>query len=254
MGTTTCASCNAKCGDGTADVRAPNKSDPIYVAMCKILCETRKEICEGDPRHKGKAASQVAEAKAAQSQGLQQAIDKSHPGATKAVNQHRYVRFDNAPKSWDRVKVGKEVVERHLDTVIRQIEKQAARAVATKVGKAAARSWLKLVPILNIASTAYDVYDLASTGVEVYQQIKQARANFTGDVYSVRPDVAVVGENGQLKDIYDFKFDGDDWQPGQKEMYDADLKASGAGDVEAKAVNSKTCGCDGPAVVPRTGG
>lgn len=62
-----------------------------------------------------------------------------------------------------------------------------------------------------------------------------------------------MGENGQLQDIYDFKFDGDDWQDGQKEMYDADLKASGRDDVEAMAVNSATCGCDGPSFVPRTG-
>lgn len=251
MGTTACATCDAKCGNGTATVRPPNSGDPIYVAMCRILCETRKEMCEG--LHKGKRASDVAEGKAKTSQTLQNAIDGKHPGATKAINKHRYVRYDNAPRSWNRTKVAKEVVDRHLDNVIRQIEKQAARVVATKVGKAAARSWLKLVPVLNILSTAYDVYDLASTGVDIYQQITNARAQFNGDVYSVRPDVAVMGENGQLKDIYDFKFDGDGWQPGQKEMYDADLRASGNDGVEAKAVDSRTCGCDGPSVVPRTG-
>lgn len=250
MGTTACATCDAKCGSGTASVKPPNSRDPIYVAMCRILCETRKEMCEG--QHKGKRASEVAEGKAQRSQGLQDAIDRRHPGSTKAINRHRYVRYDNAPRSWNRAKVAKEVIDRHLDNVIRQIEKQGARLVATKVGKAAARSWLKLVPILNIVSTAYDVYDLASAGYDIYDQIRQARAQFNGDVYSVRPDVAVMGENGQLKDIYDFKFDGDEWQPGQKEMYDKDLRDSGSGE-QAKAVDSAQCGCDGPAVVSRTG-
>ena len=62
------------------------------------------------------------------------------------------------------------------------------------------------------------------------------------DVYSARPDVAVMGGNGQSKDIYDLKFDGDDWQPGQKEMYDADLKAYGNKNGKAGVVNSSDCG------------
>lgn len=251
MGTTACATCDAKCGNGTASVKPPNNRDPIYVAMCKILCETRKEMCEG--KHKGKTASSVAEGKAKNSPDLQRAVNRRYPKSTAAVNKQRYVRYDNALKSWNRTKVAKEVIERHLDNVIRQIEKQAAKAVATKVGKAAARSWLKLVPVLNVISTAYDVYDLASTGVDIYQQIKQARAQFSGDVYSIRPDVAVMGENGKLQDIYDFKFDGDDWQPGQQEMYNKSLDDSGAR-ARAKAVNSDACGCDGPSFVPRTGG
>ena len=61
-----------------------------------------------------------------------------------------------------------------------------------------------------------------------------------------------MGENGQFKGIYDFKFDGDKWQPGQEEMYNKDLQDSDAG-TQAQSVNSVDCGCDGPATVPRTG-
>ncbi len=51
-----------------------------------------------------------------------------------------------------------------------------------------------------------------------------------------------MGGNGQSKDIYDLKFDGDDWQPGQKEMCDADLKADGNKNGKAGVVNSSDCG------------
>lgn len=247
MTTKACAVCDAKCGNGTANVDASKRSDPIYQAMCKILCETRKEMCEG--KHKGKTASQVAEAKAANSPDLKRAVG---PNSKVAVNKHRYVRFDNAPRSWNRVKVAKEVLDRHLDTAMRQINKQAQRMVATKVAKAAARSWLKLVPILNIASTVYDIYDIGSAGYDVYKQLEAAKKSYSGDVYSVRPDVAVTGQNGQLEKIYDFKFDGDKWQDGQRELYNKDLADSGSKST-AQDVNSRTCGCDGPAVVPRTG-
>jgi hypothetical protein len=249
-GSTACATCNADCGNGTATVRSRLASDPIYVAMCRILCETRKEMCEG--RHRGRTASQVAEQKARNSPDLQRAINRRYPGATSAVNQHRYVRFDNADPSWGRTPVSRDVINRHLDNVLAQIRRQAARTAATKVGRAAARSWMKLVPILNVVSTAYDVYDLASTGVDVYNQIQQARAQFSGNVYSIRPDVAVMGQNGQLQDIYDFKFDGDGWAPGQQQMYNQDLQNSGSSQT-AKSVNSEDCGCDGPRTVPRTG-
>lgn len=125
--------------------------------------------------------------------------------------------------------------------------------MATRAGRAAARSWLKIVPILNVISTAYDVYDIGSAGVDMLQQIRAARENFAGDVYRIRPDVAVTGPNGQLQATYDFKFDTDDWQPGQEELYREDLRYSGAANPEPQRVDSATCGCDGPARINSTG-
>lgn len=61
-----------------------------------------------------------------------------------------------------------------------------------------------------------------------------------------------MGENEQFQDIYDFKFDCDNWQPRQQEMYNKSLDDSGTR-ARAKAVNSEDCGCNGPSFVPRTG-
>lgn len=85
------------------------------------------------------------------------------------------------------------------------------------------------------------------------QQIRAAREQFSGDVYRIRPDVAVTGPNGQLQATYDFKFDTDDWQPGQQEMYAEDLKNSGAANTEPQKVDTETCGCDGPGRVNTAG-
>ncbi|WP_127044970.1 hypothetical protein [Pseudorhodobacter sp. E13] len=219
------------------------------------LCEVRKEFCEG--RHRGKTQSSVAEERARNSPELRRAIQNhSDPrirGGESAVNRERYVRYDNADPNWNRRRVDPRTIQNHLDNIERQIRRQGARILATRAGQAAARSWLKIVPILNIISTAYDVYDIASAGVDIVQQIQAAREQFSGDVYRIRPDVAVTGPNGQLQAAYDFKFDTDDWQPGQQELYAQDLRNSGAANPEPQSVNAVDCGCDGPARINSAG-
>jgi hypothetical protein len=63
----------------------------------------------------------------------------------------------------------------------------------------------------------------------------------------------VTGPNGQLQGIYDFKFDGDDWNGGQYEMYEQDLVDSGAANQTPQKGDSATCGCDGPGRVNSKG-
>lgn len=250
-----CPTCRGNCGNGSTNVDASKRDDPIYVALCRTLCEVRKEFCER--RHPGQTQSSVAEQRARDDPRLRQAI-RDHPdprirGGDSAVNRQRYVRYDNADPNWNRRKVDPRTIQNHLDNIERQIRRQGARILATRAGRAAARSWLKLVPVLNIISTAYDVYDIASAGVDIVQQIRAAREQFSGDVYRIRPDVAVTGPNGQLQATYDFKFDTDDWQPGQQEMYAEDLRNSGAANPDPQQVDSVTCGCDGPARVNTAG-
>lgn len=250
-----CPTCPRNCGTGRTNVTPSKRDDPIYVALCTTLCQVRKEFCEG--RHRGKTQSNVAEQRARNSPELRRAI-QNHPdarirGGNSAVNRERYVRFDNADPRWNRRRVDPRTIQNHLNNIERQIRRQGARVMATRAGRAAARSWLKIVPILNVISTAYDVYDIASAGVDIVQQIRAARENFAGDVYRIRPDVAVTGPNGQLQATYDFKFDTDSWGPGQEELYAEDLRNSGAANTEPQSVNSRDCGCDGPARINSTG-
>jgi hypothetical protein len=247
-----CKGCDEKCGKGAANVPPPKNTDGVFVALCKIACETRSEICKG--KHKGKKPSSVAESKAKNDPRLQKAIDKRYKkigGGKAAVNKGRFVKYNNMPSAWKRAKVAQKTLDRQLDKIEKQIKKKATKLMATKAAKKAASSWMKFVPILNVVSTAYDVYDLASTGYDIYDQFKQAREQFSGDVYRTRPDVAIEGPNGKLQDIYDFKMDNpetgyqDKWQRGQEQLYRRDLKDSTGVGKDPNVVSCKSCGCDG---------
>jgi hypothetical protein len=242
MGNKSCAVCNQDCGKGKANLKS---SDDIKVALCKIFCETRKEICEG--KHKGKKHSQVAEDKAKTDKRLQKAASRN--GGRAAVNKQRFVKYDNMPKSWNRAKVTQAALDRQLDKIEKQLKKKAGKVLATKAAKKAATAWMKFVPVLNVLSTAYDVYDFASSGVELYQDFQKARQAFSGDVYRTRPDIAIEGANGKLDSIYDFKFDGDKWQDGQRELYEKDLKDSGNSGATVNEISTTECKCDGPKTV-----
>lgn len=80
----------------------------------------------------------------------------------------------------------------------------------------AGRSWLKLVPGLNVLSTIYGVVDLAMTAADIYSMVKGADM-IMDKAIKIQPDFAVMDENGALEKIYDFKFDDpdtwylDDW-------------------------------------------
>lgn len=251
----TCPTSRQNCGNGASNPARHRQGDPIYMSLCRIMCQVRKEFCEG--RHRGKTQSQVAEDRAKTDGRLRGAIqnnaDRRIRGGQPQVNSQRYVRYDNMPRRWGRTPVSPETIRRHLDNIESQIRRRGARIMATKAGRAAARSCIKLVPILNVISTAYDVYDIGSAGIEIVQEIRQARQQLSGDIYRVRPDVAVEGANGQLQSIYDFKFDGDQWQEGQEELYRKSLQDSNAADQRPHQVNSAECGCDGPANI-RSGG
>ena len=245
-----CKACQQKCGKGKSTPKG--KADATKKALCKILCVVRMEMCQG--KHKGKKASNIAEKRArADAKNPKSALGKATKGKNVAVNKGRYVKYPGAKKSWGRKALGKQALDRQLKKIEAQMKKKVGKVLATKAAKKAATAWLKFVPILNVASTLYDVYDFASTGKQMYDQVQAARKAMSGnDVFRTRPDVAIQGKNGQLEKIYDFKFDGDKWQPGQKEMYDKDLKDSGSG-TTAEEVNSQNCGCDGPKTVARTG-
>jgi hypothetical protein len=236
-----CADCGA-CGSGLPTAKGLTT---IQQALCVIFCEVRKEFCEG--KHKGKKKSTVAREKVGKSNALNRAIaSKYGKGAAAIAEKMRMVPFKNAPKSWGRSPLSGDALKRHLkplrDKLMAEVKEKLTKTLVKKV----ATGWMKLVPILNVLSTAYDVYDIASTGYDLYKSVDAAMKQYGGDIFRVNPDIAVEGPNGQLKEIHDFKFDGDKWQPGQKELYDKALKDSGSNGT-AGEISQQTCKCDGAA-------
>lgn len=238
--------CKNKCGNGTASPKI-NKGDPVYAALCEILCETRKEFCEG--KHKGKKRGQVAEEKASKSQKLKNAIGK---GKSPLINKQRLIKYPNMPKSWARSALSPENLAKQLDSMKRQFGELVAKKLGEKAVKKLATAWARFIPIVGWGLAAYDAYDIVTTGKQIYDDWDRIKSQFSGDdVYRTRPDVAIADENGRLNDIYDFKLDNpntgfeDDWNDGQKEMYDKALKDDGSSNT-AKVVDAEKCGCDLP--------
>lgn len=236
--TNPCPTCG-KCGKGVPTA----KNNGIKNELCIIFCEIRKEICEG--KHKGKKPSSVAREKVGKSGALKKAVSGKYKGASAVAEKMRMVPYKNMPKGWGRSPMSQAAINRHLKPLRDQLVSQVKKTLAKKAVQKVATGWMKLVPVLNVLSTAYDVYDIASTGYDLYKSVDKALSAYGGEVYRVRPDVAIEGADGSLKEIHDFKFDGDKWQPGQKELYDKSLKDAGA-NGQAQEVSQATCKCDGP--------
>lgn len=243
-----CSTCNNGCGNGVAQTSRP---DPVFRAMCAILCEVRTEACRGllkpDPGKKNVQLSRIAEERARKSGALQSAIQRKYgAGALGKVAQQRMVPF--AGKIANRAAASADAVKRYLAPIRDRIMREAAEAVGKKLAKKAATAWIKFVPVLNVLSTAYDIYDLASTGYDIYKMVDEQLGKFKGNVYESFPDLAIEGPDGKLKDIYDFKFDGDRYRNDQDKLYNEAMKQEGVQnpDVDKNGtVSPTTCDCDG---------
>lgn len=221
-------------------------TDPIMKELCKIFCETREEWhkCKATGSKSCTKPSKVAEGKLNKALGnkgssLAKALGKKVGAAERTFFATADKMFEGARKIYDKTGMEK--------AIKRQVERYVGKELLEKGAKMAGRSWLKVVPGLNVLSTIYDVVDLAMTAGEIYSMVKGADAIMDNAV-KIKPDFAVMDENGALEKIYDFKFDDpatgyqDDWDEKrmQKQAYDKALPA----DTEAKAVDNKTCQCD----------
>lgn len=243
-----CSTCNKGCGNGVAQTRRP---DPVFREMCAILCKVRTEACQGilkpDPGKKNVQLSRIAEERAKFSRELNKAItDKYGAGALGRVAEQRLVPF--AKNIAGRAAASADKIKRYLAPIRDRIMREAANALGRKAAKKVATAWMKFVPILNVLSTPYDIYDLASTGYDIYKMIDEQLGKFKGNVYETFPDLAVEGSDGKLKDIYDFKFDGDRYRNEQDKLYDEAMRSDGVQNPDVKSngtVSPSTCECDG---------
>ncbi len=133
------------------------------------------------------------------------------------------------------------------DKMRRTFFKNASQILGRKAMQKVATIWTRAIPVLGWAMTAYDVYDAATTAVDLWKMFKESdvvqdlrkKAEAGYKIFEARPDVVL--ETGNKTDaIYDFKFGKDKWNKGQKELYDDILDGA---DTEAEAVNEERCMC-----------
>lgn len=219
----------------------------VMKELCKIFCQTREEwhACKrrgGQCPKPSEVAKQRTNTALSRRNGpLSRAIGQRYPGAVGRAEKAFYATadklFDGARKIYDRAGLER--------AIKRQVDKLIKRKIVQKATKMAGKAWLKLVPGLNVISTIVDVADAVYTGYEIYDMIKKSDM-IMDQAIKVVPDVAIEGPNGELLDIYDYKFDDpatgyqDDWQNKQKQE-EAYRKASGQ---QPKKVDNATCACD----------
>lgn len=243
-----CKTCPS-CGSGVPGASLP---DPVKAELCVVFCQARKEFCELQKAgKKTPRPSKIAEEKMKDPKTqarMEKALAKTGrfpKGVTAIPEKPHAVPWNKpVPASWKkRVPMSGERLKRMLapmrDKIEREIREKVAKVMAKKLAKKAATAWLKFIPVVNVISTAYDIYDLASTGYDLYKMIDEAMSKFSGKVFEIRPDVSISGPDGTLHDTYDFKFDGDslDNNPGQAELY---KEATGK---DVKIISQETCKC-----------
>jgi hypothetical protein len=150
---------------------------------------------------------------------------------------------DIQPGNWGRKPLEGEELERMKRNMREKLTRAGKEILTDKAKQKLKRAWLKFIPIVNVISTAIDVVDIISTTADVIKMVDEAMKVFNDPVFKTFPDVAIDGPDGQLKDIYDFKFSGDKWQRGQKELYNQALKDAGASG-NAEAISPGNCQCD----------
>lgn len=241
---TGCATCS-DCGKG---IPTGGKT-LVEKELCVVFCQARKEYCELRKTGKTKPRpSEIASEKMkdpATKARMRRALERSGlpKGASALSEKPRPVAWNKpVPKSWNRAPMTGARLQRMLAPVRERVERQVRatveKVIAGKLAKKAATAWLKFIPVINVISTAYDIYDIASTGYDLYKMVDEAMSKYSGKVFEIRPDVTIQNPDGSAAQIYDFKFEGDRWRNGQKELYD-----EAVGQNNDKAINQEGCKC-----------
>lgn len=216
--------------------------DAILDALCVIFCESRDEWhrCRAKPPagncdKPSKIAQRKAQAALDQpGSELRKAMSRRFPGAVGAAERSLYAAGDRA------LDAGRKFYTQSglKDALRRAVRKAVTEAGINRAKAMGKRFWVKMVPGLNIISTALDVY---MTAQDIYDIIKMADS-FMDDAVRIQPDFSVLDKDGGVAEIYDFKFDADPYQDSfsdsQKRLYQ---NVTGKPPVE---VNNATCKCD----------
>ncbi len=207
--------------------------DPLLYALCQVFCETLEAMGEGANKKPGKYSEM------AKKLGRGKYDNALNSAAKKALGKGSKVALERTAK----VAVKKGLVDgtkrvaKSAAYLERKFRNSALKAAGGKLAKGAAKKvFLKFIPIVNVASTAWDIYELGSAAYDVSKSVASFMKNY--DVFKIQPDAMFTGPNGNVT-IYDYKFPGDSFanNPGQEDLY----RAAGGG-KKPKVVDKKACG------------
>jgi hypothetical protein len=137
-------------------------------------------------------------------------------------------------------KIIKESKELAMKTAAKMLGKRAAQ----KAAKKAATIWLKAIPIANVISTAYDVYDYGKLAYDGYKLVSDLMSkeiqSRLGGLVEANPDLGIFDDKGNLVDAFDYKNEvtGDRWRDAQDKIL---FDATGVTPTVINAANCNNC-------------
>lgn len=229
-------------------------NDPVMAALCKIFCREREkwQKCRGTkpcPRPSTTAKHATQDALDNPKSPLSKAMARKYPGAFGAAEKSLYTAADALGETARKV-----YTKTGLENALKRAARKASRNAALRTaGRLTKRAWFKLVPGLNILGTALDIYEGAVLLKDIYGAISNA-SNLMDNAVRVVPDYSVIGPDGSVQEIYDFKFDApktdtmqayqDTFSNEQSQLYE-----QLTGD-EPVALDKNTCECDAGKSLP----
>ncbi|ABD55932.1 DUF4150 domain-containing protein [Jannaschia sp. CCS1] len=249
---------NAMSGQTGQIERVFDTGDPVLDALCEIFCEVREEWqeCRRNPPSRGcrnPSLSARDRTRAALGSGrsrLDQNIRGQYgSGATGASERGLFVgRTAADARAMGRRPYDERGMRNFVERQVRQAIRDNGLDALRRGGR---RMWMRLVPGLNILGGVLDVIDLATTGADIYNAVRQANL-LEQNAVRVVPDVTILDADGNVADIYDYKFDApgyqDSFSQDQMDLYEDRTDIGGVNEV-----SNETCECDTSPTRPSRG-
>lgn len=229
-------------------------NDEVMKAACEVFCTVRQEGIDAKGKKPPDARFDYSK-RAAE-------LSEQHKGLPGFVKEGKFLHgtkigsmADNAAKAAGKAAVGLDAIKgRLMKTALAKAAQQTAEKFARSAGR---RLLMKFVPGLNVLSTAADAIEIGMAAYDAIQEVGKLLQHYDPgkvNTYEIRPDLAKVDPaTGKPTEIYDYKFDRpgmvdgdgknlakykDDWQGGQKELYD-----DAVGRENVHKVDNERCKC-----------
>lgn len=229
-------------------------NDLVMKAACEVFCTVRQEGIDAKGKKPPDANFNYSK-RAAE-------LSEQHKGLAGLAKEGKFLHGTKIGSAADVAAkaAGKPIWG--VDAIKNRLMKTSLAKAAQKTGEKFARSAgrrliVKFIPGLNVISTAADAIEIGMAAYDAVQEVGkllQAYDTSKYNTYEIKPDLAKVDPvTGKPTEIYDYKFDRppmtdgdgkklgrykDDWQDGQKELYD-----DAVGRENVTKVDNEKCKC-----------
>ncbi|MGH7496386.1 MAG: DUF4150 domain-containing protein [bacterium] len=207
--------------------------DRAETLLCEILCRTieKRQKFEALPENKGKTFRNSSHAKELYEKEYKRRflkLGKWVPEKKALVSVAKGALGETTRKVFTHAAIKTRLLKEAVEKLGKEFVKKKAKSAV-----------LKFVPGLNTIMLVWDVVDL---GMTIYDATKMAQEFLEQfDTFSIQPDMAKYGPDGEILEINDYKFPGDSFTEEQLELYEQKTgqKVKKTDDEKCKCKNVK---------------